>query len=243
MQRDQNSQRKRAAVRNTNEAEDDWITRTASTLTLARLEEKGVSWLAQRESSTSLTGAGGEMEDLADDEFESTTQSPEWVRSGMGSRVQSRGQSRVPSQAQSRRPSMPGLDEEELGVQPDFVDAFDEDEDDEEGEEVDEGEMRRLVMGRVGGWVDWAVGWMDFRGEGEEGEGGEEEPSDGRPAGRDFAKGGLDVEEVHRRLGKQERVEAEDGKGRAVDPPPGGEDAGLVNDAKWLLGVATKIAL
>ena len=51
----------------------------------------------------------------------------------------------------------------------------DDDEEDEEDEEyVDESEMRRVVLGRVGGWVDWAVGWIDLRGEGDDEEDGEE---------------------------------------------------------------------
>lgn len=28
---------------------------------------------------------------------------------------------------------------------------------------VAESEVRRLLMARVGGWLEWAVGWMDFR--------------------------------------------------------------------------------
>jgi len=118
-------------------------------------------------------------------------------------------------------------------VGPDFVDV---EEDEDEGEVVDEGEMRRVVMGRVGGWVDWAVGWMDFRGEGE----GEEEEG----GGGDSKEGGLDVREVGRRLQKRAENEGDGGKewGERAEPPPD-VPTGAWDDAKWLLGMASRVAI
>ena len=163
-------------------------------------------------------------------------------------------------------------------VGPDFVglegeDLIDEEDliyrdDDDEEELVDEGEMRRIVMGRVGGWVDWAVGWMDFRGEREgDGEGDDEDhdpdaaernegaleaesqrqlKSKGKEKGRE-----LDVEEVGRRLKGEhhnndtnddddvEENENEDGDA----PLEANNDAGALDDVRWLLGVASRIVL
>ena len=113
-----------------------------------------------------------------------------------------------------------GDDDKEEGEQeekegPDFVDGVYDDYEDEleggvgmEGEGyVNESEMRRLVLGRVGGWVDWAVGWaVDFRGE-DDGEVHENEDGDGDEGAED---------EEGARIGGGERgeVAGEGGKGR-----------------------------
>ncbi|KAK0514767.1 hypothetical protein JMJ35_003384 [Cladonia borealis] len=111
--------------------------------------------------------------------------------------------------------------------------------------------MRRIVKGKIGGWVDWAVGWMDFRGEdGEEEEGDEEEQGEEfgeGQGGEGDGKEALDVMELQKRLRrKKRRDEVEDADGSSgepgiVTPPPQGEDVGVWSDAKWLLGVATKV--
>ena len=136
---------------------------------------------------------------------------------------------------------VPEMNEEEV-VGPDFVDVDEEDEEGE-GEEVDEGEMKKVVMGRVGGWVDWAVGWMDFRGEGEE-EGEDDNVEEG---GEGESKEGPDPVELQKRLRRKkkrdEELEVGDGDGGVVRPPPEDGQAGTWSDAKWLLGVATKVAL
>lgn len=185
-----------------------------------------------RHSSTSLTaGDGGDEEEV--------------VR---GSRAKLKPRSRRGSFAAGAGgwDGMRG-DREEEDVGPDFVDV--EDDEEEEGEEVDEGEMKRVVMGRVGGWVDWAVGWMDFRGEGEDGE----EEGEGDPdvveevRGEGVVKGELDPVELQKRLRRKKRKdeEVEIGGGESMDNPVGSapERAGVWSDAKWLLGVATKAAL
>jgi len=127
--------------------------------------------------------------------------------------------------------------EEVMG--PDFVDVDEEEEEGREGEDVDEGEMRKVVMGRVGGWVDWAVGWMDMRGEDVDDDGDEGAGEEG-VAG---TKGELDPVELQKRLRRKKRDEELEGGTSAVGKPPEGEQAGVWSDAKWLLGVAKKVAL
>lgn len=135
--------------------------------------------------------------------------------------------------------------EEEEEVGPDFVNA---EEGEEEGEEVDEGEMKRVVMGRVGGWIDWAVGWMEFRGEGEE-EGDADEAAGAAgeevDGGEGIVRGELDPVELQRRLRRKKRMddEAETGGEGTNTMGSAPEQAGVWSDAKWLLGVATKVAL
>lgn len=162
--------------------------------------------------------------------------------------------SRMNSRLQSRRGSYGGegvRDKSKGGmggaIEPDFL-VQENEEDEVEGtvwaeeEEVDEGEMRKIVMGRVGGWVDWAVGWMDFRAEDEdEGEG-------------DKARLGDDEEEklmqkkpeIQHRERDLDRRGVEMGEPLLVGPPPplppqAGD--GMWTDTKWLLGVASKIVL
>ena len=177
---------------------------------------------------------------MGDDEYD--PYSPEWNRSQVHSQMPSQRGSR--SRLQSRRGSMGGVPEmnEEEVVVPDFVDV-DEEDGEEDGEEVDEGEMKKVVMGRVGGWVDWAVGWMDFRGDGEGGEGDEDE-DETREAEN---KGGPDPVELQKRLRKKkkrdEELESVGSEKGSVKPPPEDGQAGTWSDAKWLLDVATKVAI
>lgn len=202
-----------------------------------------------------------ENEDEDDNDGNEAYYSPEWR--GSGSRIQSQMGSAKGSREKfgSRRGSMcvrEGADGEGMGkgegVGPDFVDVDEEDGGEEEGGEVvDEGEMRRIVKGKIGGWVDWAVGWMDFRGEDGEEEEGDEEEQGGEfgegQGGEGDGKEALDVMELQKRLRRKKRwdEEVEDGDGSGeggiVTPPPQGEDVGVWSDARWLLGVATKVVL
>lgn len=129
-----------------------------------------------------------------------------------------------------------------VGMEPDFIDLDERDLEPRERDPmgVDEGEMRRLVMGRVGGWVDWMVGWMDFRGlEDEDGEGElEDENSDidkgvnegeGREEVLDDTTGIQDV------IGVDDTVRLEGGVSTFPAPGAGG---GVWDDARWLLRVA-----
>lgn len=162
--------------------------------------------------------------------------------------------SRINSRLQSRRGSYGG---EELrdrskggtggAIEPDFL--VQENEEDEvegtggaEDEEVDEGEMRKIVMGRVGGWVDWAVGWMDFRAEDED----EGDADEARL--RDDEEGNLMPKkpETQHREPELDQRGVEVGESLPVGPPPppapqAGD--GMWADTKWLVGVASKIVL
>ena len=112
----------------------------------------------------------------------------------------------------------------------DFVDEGDEEVGDDE-----EGEMRRVVWGRVGGWVDWAVGWMDWRVDGEE----EEEERDKRVGQEEVEK----VDGRRRRRDEGDRIvmlRREIPEKLEVPPPEG--DGGW-KDAAWLLGVAKKVLI
>lgn len=162
--------------------------------------------------------------------------------------------SRMNSRLQSRRGSYGGeeLRDKSKGgmggaIEPDFL--VQENEEDEfegtggaEEEEVDDGEMRKIVMGRVGGWVDWAVGWMDFRAEDED-EGDAYEV----PLGDD-EEGNL----VQKKSAIQHRERELDQRGVEIGevllvgpppPPPPQAGDGMWTDTKWLLGVASKIVL
>lgn len=243
--------------------ESSWLLRTASALQMQGLEERGQGWMVKRESSTSLV-RGGDADDGSynvKDEWVETGGMRSTGRSRVDSRYTSRYTSRLPShlgsRAQSRAGSAVDLSRrdglraltrinrvgEDGGVEgPDFVDpkVFEEEEEEagsEGEEEVDEGEMRRVVMGRARGWVDWAVGWMDSRGEEEweEGDGDGERDGEGRGDGegrRRRRRGG----EAH---GVEERQEV--GQRAVAGPAPPGEGKGVVADAKWLLGVASRI--
>lgn len=110
----------------------------------------------------------------------------------------------------------------------------------EEGEGVDEGEMRRVVMGRVGGWVDWAVGWMDLRGDGE-GEGEGEEGGDGEEVQSKFIAGMREIRTKDEDNEDREEMVEEEKEGRLPIAP--GNEVGILGDAKWLMGVVGRVVL
>lgn len=185
------------------------------------------------------------------------------LRSALASRGTSRASSRLGSRAGSRVNLItlqgrrtPGEGElrgneyfETLGV--DFVEG---DADGEEGwsdeDDVDEEGLKRLVWGRVGGWVDWAVGWMDFR-EGLEGVVEVDEEGEEGKSGQGAAKGdGDDGESKENRQPRKRRRDeikyahrtALGAKGDVELPPLArDEDAGVFGDTRWLLGVMGKI--
>lgn len=229
------------------------------------MEEKGQTWLATRESSTSLTNIGA-TEDMADDELSpyvalhAQPHSPVVPRSRYASRMPSRLGSRAGSGAELRDDVSKALtssnvdagrrkEENDISPGPDFVDpaVFEDedalDEEEEEEEEVNESEMKRVIMGRAKGWVDWAVGWMDLRGEEELWDDGSDDDDDDRDAAfkldeRSFArkqKGGARRGDG---TGGGDDIPVDD---RVVAPPPGDGDAGALADARWLLGLARRL--
>ncbi|KAL8918085.1 MAG: hypothetical protein Q9172_005573 [Xanthocarpia lactea] len=238
------------------DADNSWLTRTASTLALHTMEEKGQSWLASRTSATSLSHAhidtyhNTDASSLSPDSEARIHGRASLSRSTPQSRHASRVQSRVGSTVGSRsdlrmtrteafgmsaryedtlQPKAQGLED----IEPDFVDLDERDREDGEGVDiVDEGEMRRLILGRVGGWVDWMVGWMDFRGVGDDGETGEGE----------MGRGEMDVEGSSKGEGRDKQRlldggdESELDKGVGIPAPESG--GGVWEDTKWFLKVA-----
>ena len=129
-------------------------------------------------------------------------------------------------------------------VGPDFIDpAVFEDEEVIEEEIIDEGEMKRIIMGRARGWVDWAVGWMDLRNEedDEEGEGSGDDTEEERQANA------IHTENIDGRRQREQRSPSyDDITGHSEEavmcgPPPRDEGAGVLADARWLLNVASKL--
>ncbi|MCJ1344650.1 hypothetical protein MMC31_002853 [Peltigera leucophlebia] len=224
--------------RNLDEEGHNWLLRTASALTTSTLEEKGQAWLVTRNSSTSLTEPSHSQGfGLANDEH-----SPAASRSRLNSRLTSR-----PS---SRRGSV-GVERGAILIEPDFVTPEREILSSELLPEVDEGEMKRIVMGRVGGWVDWAVGWIDFKSFGEnesdvepvEIEEGVEvknhgERDEGKP---EWNHDKPPAPEELRREGEKNQDISDAFRDDISNPLSSGE--GGWSDAKWLLGVAGSIIL
>lgn len=227
--------------RNADEEGHNWLLRTASALTTSTLEAKGQAWLVTRNSSTSLTEPShSEGFGLADDERSHSR--PAISRSRLNSRLASR--------ASSRRGSV-GVERGAIHIEPDFVIPEREILGSELLPDVDEGEMRKIVMGRVGGWIDWAVGWIDL-------ESFDENESDIEPGeieeGREENSHGERVERKpewkHDKRPAPEILKGEEGTNRDIkgifrddisDPLLPGE--GGWSDAKWLLGVAGSIIL
>ncbi|KAI4254871.1 MAG: hypothetical protein L6R42_007006 [Xanthoria sp. 1 TBL-2021] len=236
------------------DADSSWLTRTASTLAMHSMEERGQSWLASRNSATSLHHHRRDSEEVKYDDgagFNDScidVQAPVYSRSTPASRYASRVQSRVGSRVGSRsdlrmtatKPSTPSQYDgsqdtlaaaaQGMGdIEPDFVDLDERDWEEEEVVEVmDEGEIRKLILGRVGGWVDWMVGWMDLRGLGDD---------DGTGEGEVDEK----VDEVEEKGHEGRRPLDEDDKGisEGVMGLPAPElGGGAWEDAKWLLKVA-----
>ncbi|KAL8723167.1 MAG: hypothetical protein Q9181_007343 [Wetmoreana brouardii] len=243
---------RRSTSTQSHDADSSWLTRTASALATHTMEEKGQAWLASRASATSLVSPrsltyhdayfGAAAAGGADVEYEPLAKSA--PQSRYGSRVQSRVQSRVGSRAGSRADLritkgsqmqmssshegkalvVPGIED----IEPDFVNL--EDEPDEEKEEVvDEMEMRKLVWGRLGGWVDWMVGWMDLRDERED-DGREQDVGGEVDELRDRT-----VDEGMNMQRPKDKDETEGGKGIGVTAPSTG---GVWEDARWLLKIA-----
>ena len=164
---------------------------------------------------------------------------PSRVGSRAGSRVDLRmtaTMSSMPSRSDGPRDTLPAEAQAVADLEPDFVDLdeWDREEEEEVVAVMDEGEMRKLVLGRVGGWVDWMVGWMDLRGlgeeDGDEGMGEEEEVVVDETVDEVKAK----AREGWRLLGEGDRGDVDGGSGLPA-PGPGG---GAWEDAKWLLRIA-----
>ncbi|KAL8842817.1 MAG: hypothetical protein Q9176_002453 [Flavoplaca citrina] len=243
------------------DADSSWLTRTASTLAMQSLEERGQSWLASRNSATSLhhlhqpydtsiediSNIAGPRSDESGKEVKATgyprsapaSRHASRVHSRVGSRVGSRSDLRMtrteltlsphaPAQYGGAQNNLPAAAYDIADVEPDFVnlDERDREEQDDVVDLVDEGEMRKLVLGRVGGWVDWMVGWMDFRGSRDEDEGDDkaEEEEDEKENGDRKPLDGGGKGEVDRSL--------------SIPAPAPDEGGGVWEDARWLVKIA-----
>ena len=263
----------------TSESNNDWLHRAGLTIASETRDARGQGWLVRRESSTSLVSPvdpseqherdirniarlSGEPADIGD----FPTFSPRMSRAG--SRLHSRVGSRVPSARQSRRGSRVGSridlamsgfpathhglegDAEESLIEPDFVEA-----DEDEGPD-DEEEVARLARERgfgLGGWMDALIGWTLFSVD-EDGEisSDEDEDDETKNLTKEEAKLMREVEAKRRKMEKESIIAAsalkvEDKAGDEggevkidVPKPPEGQEASGWQDAAWLLSVASK---
>jgi Protein of unknown function (DUF3984) len=242
------------------EAEDEWLRRAGLVIASEMRESKGQSWLTSRESSTSLVQQGEEYDEVyirqsSEDAILSR------IHSRNASRLGSRAGSRVASARPSRRGSKSGsrvdflttydsrtpgtavVDsyfEEELAMEPDFVDN-----DDEEGKTADE-EIKRLATAQdagLGGFVDQLIGWSLFN--------VDEDSEDDEK---------IKAEETEEELQKRRQLEIRKRKEElarvasnsaiattpkvVMQPPRQNQDQeGGWNDVAWLLSVASKVIL
>lgn len=220
--------------RNVDEEGHNWLLRTASALTTSTLEEKGQAWLVTRNSSTSLTEPSHSQGfGLADDEHSHSR--PAASRSRLHSRLASR--------ASSRRGSV-GVERGAIHIEPDFVIPERELLGSELLPEVDEGEIKRIVMGRVGGWIDWTVGWIDLKSFGEnESDIEPGEIEEGGEENNHGERGERKPEWNHDKRPAPEKLKGEEGKNRDITGDPLSPGEGGWSDAKWLLGLAGSIIL
>jgi hypothetical protein len=234
------------------ESNDEWLHRAGLVIAGEARESKGQSWLVSRESSTSLVA-------LDEDESFSLRQD---IRPVINSRQASRAGSRVGSRVGSAKPSRRGSRvgsrmelltpfesrtlgvergyfEEELGMEPDFVE-----DEDEEGVAA-ESEVKQLSDSRVfgfGGLVDRLLGWPLFN--------VDEDSED-----EDKIRADETAEELQRRkqreLKRRKEALAKAASDSAnattprlvVQPRQNQDEEGGWNDVTWLLSVASKVIL
>lgn len=246
------------ARRKPKDTEDDWLTRTRASTNALLQEAKGQSWLASRDSSTSLAHLDSDDDDEGYEEMaamsasnanlqplDSTSsavaprvKSPMWG-SRYGSRSASRRTSRRGSRTDFHTPlawpsghdgSADYFDEDALAVptEPDFVDP-------DEGDGADESEVAKLTDERsfgLGGIVDRLMGFNLFNVE------EREETTD------DEADKGNDTEHEAKGRAATEAKRKLEEKERLTSPPAPTADAeqgdGGWQDAAWLLSVASK---
>ena len=185
------------------------------------------------------------------------------ISTSVATREKSRGGSRPDSRAASRIGSRINLtalhsrqylgdaehrtdDFSNMGV--DFADqgiGDEQDDSDSELDEYEEGELKKLVWGRVGGWVDWAVGWMDWR----DGLQGVDDEEDLQNIEQEKTLSQRSVKQRKRRRATLRSTSEQSEAGSAssnVDPisiPAAPEETGVVGDARWLLGMAGKLII
>ncbi|TKA24725.1 hypothetical protein B0A50_05713 [Salinomyces thailandicus] len=239
--------------------DEDWLTRASASTHALLQEAKGQSWLASRNSSTSLAHLDSDEDDVDEgyEELAASASRPSKLRidppSPAATRMRSpvwgsRYGSRSASRRTSRRGSMsqfqptplaaPGLSDVEsyfgsdaLGGQtePDFLDF-------NPGDGADENEVARLTGERsfgLGGIVDRIMGFNLFKvDEGQETTEDEEE-----------VEKGVESDDASRMAAELKRRREEKERLTALPPAPrdaGEEGQGGWQDAAWLLSVASK---
>ena len=262
---------------------EEWWLQTASALTLAAAESKGQAWLATRNSSTSLRdNEEADENDLhrvrSHDHAPGSSNSrarlhpltPRYPPPASPYSTSRRGSVQLKQSHSNLVTFSPihyePLDEaslrEDVIKGPMFVD-LDNAEDErylrrsysERSSEADEeGEVRRLIRGRVGGWLDYFVGWMDFRGDdswdgkSEDEEGGDEEDEEGREDYKDKkrkehegkTKASVERSNYSEKNNTKKVVEETDVEYESTLVTDSEEAGGAWTDAKWLLGAASK---
>jgi hypothetical protein len=228
------------------------VSRASSTsLQLDEDEEELERELAkEREQTSRMNSRRGSASIDADDEFSPIT-TRRSLSFGPATGISSRPMSRFGSRGNSRKGSRAGLftpmgheregyfDERDFAqeelVEPDFVDAEEEEYETEDKAKQDEALVRKLARAGslgLGGWVERMLGWSLFAVD-EDGEDTEVETLDEKGNDSELSSG-----TSWRTLdGLTDSPHGE------VMPPLRDEEAGGWQDAAWLLSVATKVLL
>lgn len=238
--------------------DDEWLHRAGMIMSAEARESKGQSWLASRDSSTSLITDTINRDSMGEDEHIVIAHSPHFSRAH--SRVQSRMVSRAPSTKTSRRGSMvakgsgvgfmtamdaktPGsiggaegyFDNIDDVLEPDFVDDIEEDTDDEEISNL----TRQKGFG-LNGLLDKMVGFSLFNVD----EDATEAEDDGTELSKEEAlkKKQAMLKKRREELAKAAKSSA-DATGRPEHDvePANRVDEGGWQDAAWLLSVASRV--
>jgi hypothetical protein len=233
-----------------------WLVSRASSTSLQRdedeeeLERELAKEREQNSRINSRRGSSAAAAFDADDEFSPIT-TRRSLSFGPPTGISSRPMSRFGSRGNSRRGSRAGLftpmggeregyfDERDFAqeelVEPDFVNAEEEEYETEDKAKQDEAIVRKLARASslgLGGWVERMLGWSLFAVD-EDGEDTEAETLD--------EKG--DDSELSSRPSRRALDDITDVPPGEVMPPLRDEEAGGWQDAAWLLSVATKVLL
>ncbi|KAI1471180.1 uncharacterized protein F4812DRAFT_455291 [Daldinia caldariorum] len=238
------------------ERDDDWILRTGALISARMRESKGQAWLAERASSTSLTGMRDVEEEAYERELarERELASRRSSRRGSiasgdddivspSSRFGSRSQSRAASGARLVRTPVERhtphdgyfgheVPSEDYIPGPDFVGL------DEKLEAIeadtsksDEAAVRKLVYSKNNGLGSWVWSLFSVEENDEESDEDDGEVSDGETEGSHLPRGASTANFERISDAPEERI-----------PPPKSDEGGW-RDAAWLLTVASKVLL
>jgi hypothetical protein len=239
--------------------DDEWLQRAGMIMSAQATESKGQSWLASRESSTSLVAHTISGEHMNEDEHALASPHVSRAQSRVHSRMVSRVGRRAPSTRTSRRGSMvatgsrvgfmtsiesktPGAMSSAEGYFDDVDDLAEPDFVDEECDDTDEEEVSRLAQQKgfgIGGLVDRLVGFSLFNVE----EDAEETEDDAELSKEDaLKKRQAALKKRREELARAAKHSAEAASRAEADVPNANkQDEGGWQDAAWLLSVASKV--